>query len=68
MSQFAVVKDCQIPFRFGLPSSVRAISGPSACPGVDMAKNPSAAMMTITPATIEPFNPIAIGCLYFPAP
>jgi len=69
MSQFAVLKDCQIPFKLGLPSSARATpaeegdipAGEGACPAIGIAVNESAPAAAAAMVTL--FNRICIGYL-----
>src|SRR5258708_1634676 len=70
MSQLAVVRACQIPFRFGLPSSVRpaAAAGRGAAPAARPAGGacpwPAIAPTEISPTTAtnpeNPLNPVRI--------
>ena len=69
MSQFAVLKACQIPFKFGLLSSVRATpaeegdnpAGAGACPAIGITASESVPAATAAIATL--FNRICIGYL-----
>src|SRR5687768_17185135 len=65
--QLAVVNDCQMPFRFGFPSSVRATPAADPCPGRDTV-NQSAAATIIPAAASMPIDPLLITSLYFPIP
>jgi hypothetical protein len=62
MSQFAVLKACQIPFKLGFLSSVRDIpADEGACPAIGMGVNESAPAATAAIVTL--FNRICIGYL-----
>src|SRR5688500_4701502 len=73
ISQLAVVNDCQIPFRLGLPSSARATPADDgvnpglragACPAIGIAANENAPAATTAIVTL--FNGICMGYLYPP--
>src|SRR5262245_36626457 len=65
MFQLAVVNDCQMPFRFGFPSSVRATPGDDPCPG-RATVNQSAAATTTPAMASKPIDRLLITSLYLP--